>query len=217
MTFDDLDPLLARVPAAGCRTRFATRCMAARSGATALLVLALAACVHLPPVVVPQAAPGAPGLVVFDIDGTLTPTVARIFQARADAASVARLYAGRGHRIVYLTARAPVLQGTLRGFLSRHGFPPGDLVAPPDRAAQSRPADFKARVLAGYRAHGWDIVAAFGDSSSDFQAYARAGIPRERVFALRREGAAACQPGDWAACLPGWTPRRELLEAPPAE
>lgn len=179
------------------------------------IAVALAGCAHLPAVVVPQAAAGAPGIVVFDVDGTLTPTVARIFSVRPDAAAVARLYAGRGHRIVYLTARAPALQGTLRAFLSRYGFPPGDLVAPEDRAGHAAPAAFKTRVLADYRAHGWDFVAAYGDSSSDFEAYARAGIPRERVFALRRAGAAHCQPGAWAACLPGWAPRREALSIPP--
>lgn len=171
----------------------------------------LGGCAHLPPMVVPQAAAGAPGIVVFDIDGTLTPTVARIFSVRPDASAVARLYAGRGHRIVYLTARAPVLQGMLRAFLSRNGFPPGDLLAPKDRAEHTAPADFKASALARYRAHGWDIAAAYGDSSSDFDAYARAGIPRERVFALRRAGAAHCQPGAWAACLPGWESLRQAL------
>ncbi len=176
-----------------------------------------AGCAHLPAVVVPQAASGAPGIVVFDVDGTLTPTVARIFSVRPDASTVVRLYAGRGYRIVYLTARTPALQGTLRAFLSRHGFPPGDLLAPKDRAEHAAPAAFKARALAGYRAHGWGIAAAYGDSSTDFEAYARAGIPRERVFALRRVGAARCQPGVWAACLPGWGPQLEALSTSPAE
>ena len=168
-------------------------------------------CAHLPAVVVPQAASGASGIVVFDVDGTLTATVARIFSVRPDASAVARRYAERGHRIVYLTARAPALQGTLRAFLSRHAFPPGDLLAPKNRAEHAAPAAFKVRALADYRAHGWSIAAAYGDSSSDFEAYARAGIPRERVFALRRVGATRCQPGAWAACLPGWEPQRQAL------
>jgi len=182
-----------------------------RTLAVGILAAALAACAHLPAVVVPQAVAGARGIVVFDVDGTLTPTVAQIFRVRPDASAVARLYAGQGYRIVYLTARAPALQGTLRGFLSRHGFPPGDLLVPRDRTEHAAPADFKARALADYRAHGWAIEAAYGDSSSDFEAYARAGIPRERVFALRRVGAADCQPGAWVACLPGWEAQRQAL------
>lgn len=183
--------------------------------ASVLLAAALAACAHLPGVVVPQAAAGAPGIVVFDVDGTLTPSVGRIFSVRPHASAVARLYAGRGYRIVYLTARTPALQGTLRHFLSRYAFPRGDLLAPSDRAEHNAPAAFKARALANYRANGWDIGAAYGDSSSDFEAYARAGIPRERVFALRRLGALRCQPGAWAACLTGWEPQRQALSHAP--
>jgi phosphoserine phosphatase len=177
--------------------------------------MAAAACAHLPAVDVPQAAADAPGIVVFDVDGTLTPTVAAIFRVRPDASAVARLYARRGYRIVYLTARAPALQGTLAHFLSRHAFPPGDIVAPRGRADHAAPATFKARVLADYRVHGWDVAAAYGDSSSDFQAYARARIPRERVFALRRVGARDCQPGAWSACLSGWEARYRALSTTP--
>ncbi|MEO6227603.1 MAG: hypothetical protein ABIO61_07075 [Thermomonas sp.] len=177
------------------------RCVLLALVATAI---GLGGCAHLSAVVVPQAVADASGIVVFDVDGTLTPTVARIFSVRPDAAAAVRTFAERGHRIVYLTARAPALQGTLRAFLSRNGFPPGDLVAPKDWSEHEAPAAFKARVLADYRAHGWGIAAAYGDSSSDFEAYARAGIPRERVFALRRVGATHCQPGVWSTCLAGW-------------
>lgn len=175
------------------------------------LATVLGGCAHLSAAVVPQAAADAPGIVVFDVDGTLTPTVARMFSVRADAAAVVRIYAGRGHRIVYLTARAPALQGTLRAFLSHHGFPPGDLVVPKDWAEHEAPATFKAGVLADYQLHGWSISAAYGDSTSDFEAYARAGIPRERVFALRRVGAGHCQPGVWSACMTGWEQQRQVL------
>lgn len=179
--------------------------------AVVALATGLGGCAHLSAVVVPQAAAGAPGIAVFDIDGTLTPTVARIFSVRPDASAVVRIYAERGHRILYLTARAPALQGTLRAFLSRNGFPPGDLVTPRDRAEHGAPAAFKARTLADYRAHGWDIDVAYGDSSTDFEAYARAGIPPERVFALRRAGATQCQPGAWTACMAGWEQQRQEL------
>ena len=172
--------------------------------AVVALAIGLGGCAHLSAVVVPQAAAGAPGIVVLDVDGTLTPTVARMFSVRPDAAAVVRTYAEHGHRIVYLTARAPALQGTLRTFLSRNGFPSGDVVAPSDWAEHAAPAAFKAGVLADYQAHGWRTDAAYGDSTSDFEAYARAGIPRERVFALRRVGATHCQPGVWSVCLVGW-------------
>lgn len=179
-------------------------------GAAALL---LAACVHLPHPEIAVAPAQSPGMVVFDIDGTLTPRVPTIFSVRPDAANVVQLYADRGHHIVYLTARMPQLHGALRGYLRRNGFPAGDLVAPPSRAEHVAPAPFKARVLEGYRAKGWDIIAAYGDSSTDFVAYADADVPRERVFALRRVGAAACKPGVWAACLSGWSTHLQALAA----
>ena len=93
----------------------------------ALVALAtgLAGCRHLPAAPVPQATAGAPGIVVFDVDGTLTPTVARILSVRPEASAVARLYAGRGHRIVYLTARAPALQGHAARVPVRQRIPAG--------------------------------------------------------------------------------------------
>lgn len=183
--------------------------------AVVALATGLGGCAHLSAVVVPQAADDAPGIVVLDVDGTLTPSVARIFSVRPDAAAAVRIYVEHGHRIVYLTARAPSLQGTLKAFLSRNGFPPGDLVAPKDRAWHGMPAAFKAQTLADYLAHGWSIAAAYGDSSTDFEAYSRAGIPRERVFALRRVGATHCQSGVWSACLAGWEQVRQKLSATP--
>lgn len=172
--------------------------------ASVVLAITLAGCAHVADVVVSQAPAAAPGLVVFDIDGTLTPSVARIFWVRPDAAAAARLYARRGHRIVYLTARAVALQGTLGSYLARNGFPPGDLVAPGTGEEHARPAEFKARVLAGYRAHGWDVAAAYGDSTSDFEAYARADIPRQRVYARSGSARGTANPTlRWPACRNG--------------
>ena len=183
--------------------------------AVLMLTAGLGGCAHLSAVVVLQAPVGAPGIVVFDVDGTLTPTVASVFSVRPDASAVVRLYAERGHRIVYLTARAPALQGTLSAFLSGNGFPPGDLVVPKNQAEHAAPASFKSHALADYVAHGWGVEAAYGDSSSDFEAYARAGILRERVFAMRRVGATHCQPGVWSACLAGWEQQRQSLSTTP--
>lgn len=180
------------------------------------LGFALGGCAHFANGMVPQAATDAPGIVVFDVDGTLTPTVPKIFWARPDAAAVARLYAERGHRIVYLTARSPLLQGTLQKFLTRNAFPKGDLVVVETQAEHKAPADFKTKILARYRTQGWHIDAAYGDSSTDFEAYARAGIPKERVFALKRVGEPFCQPGVWSVCLYGWEIHRQnLLRAQP--
>lgn len=191
----------------GARRRRAQRVLAI------VATLLLAGCVHLPHPEIPRMAEDVPGLAVFDIDGTLTPRVSGIFSTRPDAAAVARFYADRGYRIVYLTARTRALQGNLRSYLYRRGFPAGDLVVPQTRADEAAHDAFKADVLESYKARGWTVAAAYGDSTTDFVAYARAGVPRARVFALQRVGAAACQPGIWAACLPGWSSHLRALRS----
>lgn len=171
--------------------------------ATSLLLLA-SACTLLP-ADVPATRAGHQQAVVFDIDGTLTPTPRAIRTAREDAASAAQRFADQGYQIVYLSARVRLLQSGIPGWLHDHGFPEGVIHVPQGRADSGDHAAFKTRILQQYRDKGWRFAAAFGDSSTDFQAYAAAGIPPERVFALRRAGADACQPGAWQACLPAWT------------
>lgn len=48
-------------------------------------------------------------------------------------------------------------------------------------------------------------MAAYGDSSTDFEAYADVGIKKDQVFALQRIGETSCQPGIWAKCFSSWT------------
>jgi hypothetical protein len=64
--------------------------------------------------------------------------------------------------------------------------------------------------LNAYIERGWRLSYAFGDSPTDFVAYQRAGLPRKRVFALKRKGRSTCEEGVYGACLDGW---REYLEA----
>ena len=66
------------------------------------------------------------------------------------------------------------------------------------------PAGYKTRVLGSYRALGWQLAYAFGDTRTDFAAYREAGLARERVYALRRAGRESCETGAWQRCLGGW-------------
>jgi hypothetical protein len=179
-----------------------------------LAILApLAAACTLAPVAVPAPTPATRQAVVFDIDGTLTPTPRALRSARPDAATAARRFADQGVQVVYLSARLRLLQSGIPDWLRAHGFPDGPVHVPQDGADSGDPAAFKTRILGAYRDKGWRFVAAYGDSSTDFQAYAAAGIPRARVFALKRVGSDACQPGAWQACLPSWTPHLLALPA----
>lgn len=143
--------------------------------------------------------------VVFDVDGTLTPNVYTINIARRGAAEAAQAYADTGITVIYLTARIPLFQNGLDTWLVDNGFPGGRLHLMQTDADKDDHEAFKTRVLTSYRDDGWTFVAAFGDSSSDFGAYAQAGIAQDDVFALRRVGAWDCKDGIWRGCYKNWT------------
>ncbi|WP_295436329.1 hypothetical protein [uncultured Thiodictyon sp.] len=73
-------------------------------------------------------------------------------------------------------------------------------------------------MLQQLRANGWQPEYAYGDSATDFTAYAAAGIPKQQVFALRREHQRSCRAGVWETCLGGWTGHLGYIEntVPPA-
>jgi len=58
-------------------------------------------------------------------------------------------------------------------------------------------------------------VAAYGDSAKDFEAYIKAGIPKERIFALQRAEEKTCQgdPSMWNKCLQSWTEHMNEISA----
>ena len=141
--------------------------------------------------------------VVFDIDGTLTPSPSAIFTAREDAAKAVNLFANKGYKIIYLSARPTFFQAGIPNWLKENRFPEGSIHVPQTAEDSSDHAAFKKRILFSHKAKGWKFVAAFGDSSTDFEAYADAGITH--VFALQRAGASECQPGKYVECWSSWS------------
>ena len=170
------------------------------------LLLFFCGCSAPPPqAAIPLARPGQERAVVIDIDGTLTPKKHAINTVRADAVEAVNTLAAKGYVIIYLSARMRALAGGIPDWLRDNGFPEGSLQLAQTHEHRRHPADFKAGVLARFSELGWTIEYAYGDSSTDFEAYAAAGIPKEHVFALRREGQDSCQVGEWNSCLAGWT------------
>ncbi len=143
--------------------------------------------------------------VVFDIDGTLTPNVVVFWHPRDGAAQAAMAYAQVGVDVVYLSARVSFLQEGVPAWLALNGFPQGDVRLMGPRWDRAEITGFKTGVLRNLQDEGIEIIAAYGDSSSDFAAYAAAGVPQERVFALRRIGRSACQTGVWQVCYDDWS------------
>ena len=176
-----------------------------RNSVLLVLLTLCSGCAQLSYTTVPDAPTAHAKAVVFDIDGTLTPDVAAVFDVRKDAAEAVRAYAAKGYKIIYLSARVSWLSAGLPDWLNDRGFPGGSVHIAQTRSERNRPDVYKTEVLTSYVTHGWSLAYAYGDSSTDLAAYAAVGIPTEHVFALQRRGESNCQPGVAAACLSGWT------------
>jgi len=175
-------------------------------------VLLVSACAQLPPVKVPDApSPGAEA-VVFDVDGTLTPSILAVSEARPAAAQAVTAYSKKGYTIVYLSTRIPAFQSELPIWLGKNGFPKGAIHVAQTREERSNAANYKTGILDRYLMQGWHLAYAYGDSSTDFEAYANAGIPKAHVFALKRRGEDQCMDGVYRQCLDGWEQNLQFVE-----
>ena len=209
--------LLPTQPRAGCLLQG----LAMRDLLILSAVILCSGCAQLPPVAITDAPSEHTRAVVFDIDGTLTPHNLSVFEAREDAANAMRIFAAKGYKIIYLTARPRwAFQAGIPGWLARHRFPAGELHAPLSSADTDAPDVYKTRVLKQLEQHGWKVEFAFGDSTTHFEAYNNAGIPKEHVFALKRLGETRCQGGCFKACWDGWARHlsdiKSLVAAVPA-
>ncbi len=184
-----------------------------RGPSTLFALLALVGCAQLPYSPVPEASPTPAHAVVFDIDGTLTPAVMAVCEARPDAARAVHAYADKGYAIIYLSTRTGWLSAGVPDWLQRHGFPQGSVHIAQTAQERDHPDDYKAALLREFHARGWVVDYAYGDSSTDLTAYAAAGVPADHVFALRRRGQGACQAGASAACLDGWSGHLAYIES----
>lgn len=175
-------------------------------------VLFLVGCAQLPPAEVPHAPRSGAEAVVSDIDGTLTPGNLAFSEARPAAAQTVAAYSSKGYAIIYLSTRIPGFQTDLPAWLQRNGFPKGTIHVAQTPEERANATDYKSGILARYVQQGWHLAYAYGDSSTDFQAYARAGIPAEHVFALERRGQDKCQAGVYQQCLDGWEQNLRFVE-----
>ena len=180
--------------------------------AAALAGLLLAGCASIAPANVATSPEQHRHVVVLDIDGTLTPHNLYVFEVRPAAPQVLQAYARKGYTIIYLTTRIPLFQPPLAAWLRDNGFPPGTLHVAQSAAERDDAASFKAAILKQYQAAGWQLAYAYGDSPSDFDAYARAGMPRARVYALKRRHAMDCAGDHFGTCLDGWTEHLPFVE-----
>jgi phosphatidate phosphatase PAH1 len=196
-----------------------------------LITSLLAACTSkndthgdLPPAGVDCASLTPTPAIVADIDGTLTlsdaefltqfvdPTYVPVPQPDA-VTLIAELY-DRGYMILYLTARPENLSlsdgTTVReatvAWLESEGFPLDpdrtEVVLAPDSTSGSDTTAYKLGSLQEHQAAGWEFDYAYGNATTDIDAYLQAGIPPADVYIV---GANSGEQGTAPVTGDGWT------------
>lgn len=150
-------------------------------------VCTLAGVFHLPP---------GTGIVITDIDGTLTLSEGEaisqfgdslfIPKEQPDAPRLHQLYRKKGYLTVYLSARNDHYRHLTQTWLELKGFPFGPLITSGSHPLLGEPArEYKqAMVLKLKEEFGLEVIAAYGNQESDARAYLGAGIPPDRIFML---------------------------------
>lgn len=156
-------------------------------------------------------------VVVFDIDGTLTDDAVSIWP-HPDAANAVKAYKAKGYAVVYLTAQPEAIFSLYtRGWLAVNGFPSAPLyMAPTLLLTDSATVNYKTKTLAKIEQGSPEVKYAYGDSTTDFQAYSNAGVPKSNVFALKRNSASTCQSGTYSVCMNDYSAHLSFINSLPA-
>lgn len=134
-------------------------------------------------------------VVVTDIDGTMTLTDEELTQQINDgsydpqennsASDMMSLWADKGYTIVYLTARPHLFRSETRSWLRDHGFPVGPVISANTLVFGDSARQYKRtwvnRLTGDF---GWSVVAAYGNATSDIEAYEDAGIAKDITFII---------------------------------
>jgi hypothetical protein len=141
--------------------------------------------------------PAGTRIALTDIDGTLTASDSELFQQMLDGSHVPVAYAGaveltrahaeRGHVVLYMTGRPDWLSAKTRTWLGELGFAAGP-VRVTDSNTQILPTEgsvgaFKQSVIEKLSAD-YEIEFAYGNASTDVDAYLAAGLPADRVWII---------------------------------
>lgn len=144
-------------------------------------------------------------VVVFDIDGTLTNDDLTT-TPQPGAVNAVKAYVAKKYAVVYVTGRPAITELATRAWLSLNGFPSRPLyMAPIPYLTDSSLIKYKTDVLKKLELGTPEVRHAYGDSSTDFVAYANVGVPKAKVWALKRVSSSTCESGIWNACLPNYT------------
>ena len=148
--------------------------------------------------------------VVFDIDGTITYSSWFGVNVRRKSRAAMSFWLDLGYQVVIVTARSQALEWYTTSFLSMWRFPLDQVLeivfAPETLDTDEEKIAYKTTALTNL-ALSWDLnlMYAYGDSTTDFEAYANAGLSADRVFALKRYWETKCQEGAWTECMQDYT------------
>ena len=146
--------------------------------------------------------PAGTKFILTDIDGTMTLSDEELFNQIADgsydprendsASVLMNTWADKGYPIVYLTARPHTFRAETRAWLDSHAFPVGPVISANslvfDESAREYKGAWVNRMLGDF---GWQVIAAYGNATSDIDAYEDAGIPKDITFIVGPEAGAA--------------------------
>jgi hypothetical protein len=134
-------------------------------------------------------------VVITDIDGTLTLSDDELLMQIDDgdyvpaekiaAAQLMNTWADKGYDVVYMTARPHAFRSETRAWLDDLGYPLGPVISANSLVFGDTAREYKsAWVNRVVNDLGWVVVAAYGNATSDIDAYADAGIPQDITFII---------------------------------
>lgn len=145
--------------------------------------------------------PGAKA-VIFDIDETLTAsdleqildyTGIEAADARGGASELVNHYIARGYHPIFVTGRSYWYAKGSRNWLSNYlGVPDFTLrTTMSNETGLFNVAEYKAAALSNFKAQGIDIFRAYGNASTDIEAYEAAGIPKSDTYIVGKNAGAS--------------------------
>jgi phosphatidate phosphatase PAH1 len=110
---------------------------------------------------------------------------------RPGANEMMQEYAKRGYTIFYITARGESTQslsmtsarGATKKWLVRHDFPVEEnSIFLAKGLGTTNAAEYKSGVIKGLEVKGWESTYAYGNATTDINAFKKVGIPNDHIY-----------------------------------
>jgi len=139
--------------------------------------------------------------VIFDIDETLTAsdleqildyTGIEVADARGGASDLVNHYISQGYHPIFVTGRSYWYAKGSRSWLANHLDVPDFTLRTTmsNETGLFNVADYKAEALLKFKAQGIEIIRAYGNATTDIEAYEAAGIPKAETYIVGKNAGA---------------------------